>query len=135
MEHLQRCSAAAFSAALDDFDPGSSAPFGGRLQLRMSSDACTDAERVPTATVAPAPFTDDSAGLPHVCGMAEGQLWSFPLDTEWLRRHITLLESMGPFGNFLVFGPMYPEAELISEVDATAAYTAKTTPCSAPLPP
>ena len=53
--------------------------------------------------------------------MAEGQIWLFPFDTEWLRRHITLLESLGPFANLFVFAPMYPEARLISEVDATSA--------------
>ena len=124
IELLQTRPAAPFSCAVDD--ARHTALESGTMWLRMQSDACTDSQRLPNDEVAPGVVTclRDSAGMPHVCGCAEGVLWLFRLDTEWLRRHITLIEGCGPFGNVYMFAGLYPLAQLLQETDASAAAAA-----------
>ena len=51
-----------------------------------ASDCCTD----------PAPTPENASPHPHVCGVADGIFWRFKFEGEWLHRHITLTESLGP---------------------------------------
>ena len=85
-----------------------------RSAITMSSDSCANPEPVP----------ENMHPVAHVCGVAPGFFWRFPLTGEWEERHITLTEGLGPLVNMMVLMPLYPGAECVMGVDATAAAVA-----------
>jgi hypothetical protein len=89
---------------------------------RLASDACTGDEDDDDPARATAARKGEAT--PHVCGVADGIVWLYKLDTEWRRRHITVIEGVGPAGNVLTFAPLFPHAQLVLETDATAAAAA-----------
>jgi hypothetical protein len=52
--------------------------------------------------------------------LADGVFWRFKLTGEWLHRHITLTESVGPAINALVFARRYCNDIFVLGADATA---------------
>jgi hypothetical protein len=89
---------------------------GGSLQpIRTHAfDTCTDPQPTPTN---PNP-------TPHVAGMVDGLWWRFALTGEWLDRHITLTEAIGPAIGALVGVPRFPHDINVLASDATAAAAA-----------
>lgn len=73
---------------------------------RFASDSCSDVEH------------------PHICGMAGGLFFRFPLEGEWRHRHITLTEACGTVLCIMIFPKYFPKYELMVEGDATAALAA-----------
>ena len=85
-----------------------------RSAITMSSDSCAE----------PQPVEENAHPIAHVCGVAPGLYWRFPLTGEWEERHITLTEGLGPLINMMVLMPLFPGAECVLGVDATAAAVA-----------
>ena len=81
-----------------------------RRVVSGASDCCTD----------PAPMPENAHPQPHVCGVADGVYWRFKLTGEWLHRHITLTESLGPALNTRMFAWRFCNDIFVHEVDATA---------------
>ena len=75
---------------------------------RFASDSCSDVPH------------------PHICGVAAGLFFRFPLEGEWRNRHITLTEGCGTELCGMVFPPYFPNYELCTEGDATAALSGVT---------
>ena len=82
-----------------------------RRVVSAASDCCTD----------PSPTPENAHPQPHVCGVADGLYWRFRLEGEWLHRHITLTESLGPALNTSMFARRFRNYILVLETDATAA--------------
>ena len=101
--------AASFWSGIDE-----SARIGGsptdlatlRFAPRLTSDACSDVER------------------PHICCVANGLYFRYPLEGAWRRRHITLTETCGTQLGKIVFPRYFPRGELMVEGDATTALAA-----------
>jgi len=81
-----------------------------KMVVTLSSDCCTN----------PTPTLDNPSPQPHLCGIANGVFWRFCLEGEWLHRHITLTEALGPAVNTLVLAPLHPDAIIVLGCDATA---------------
>ena len=113
---LDTVACAPFTCAMPDAELARENP--STVWQRLASDACTgdDAEDPALQVMA-----ERGATSPHVCGVADGIVWVYPLDTEWRRRHITVIEGVGPALNVIVFAPIFPRAQLVLETDATAA--------------
>ena len=77
-------------------------------------DTCTD----------PTPTALNPSPQPHVAGMVDGLWWRFKLTGEWLHRHITLTESIGPGIGALSTVPLFPHDINVLASDATAAAAA-----------
>ena len=81
---------------------------------RFASDSCSDVAR------------------PHICGVAAGLFWRFPLEEEWANRHITLTEACGTVLCNLIFPKYFPEGQLMVEGDASAGLAAARGTAAAP---
>ena len=73
---------------------------------RFASDSCSDVAR------------------PHICGVAAGLFWRFPLEDEWANRHITLTEACGTVLCNIIFPRYFPVGQLMVEGDASAGLAA-----------
>eukprot|EP00965_Chrysotila_dentata_P061914 2051251-Pleurochrysis_carterae.AAC.1 len=75
------------------------------LNMRMASDA----------------YIDSSGGA--IFGACAGDWWLFLLAGDWLCRHITFLESVGPCVNIIMFGAPLARAnvDIVLDGDSTAA--------------
>ena len=73
---------------------------------RFASDSCSDVE------------------FPHICGMAAGLYFRFPLTGRWRRRHITLTEACGTKLCLIILSEYFPGVQLMVESDATSALAA-----------
>ena len=85
-----------------------------RRVVSGASDCCTD----------PSPMPENALPHPHVCGVADGVYWRFKLEGEWLHRHITLTESLGPALNARMFARRFCNNIFVFEDDATAGVAA-----------
>lgn len=81
-----------------------------------ATDCCTD----------PEPHEFNCNPRPHVAGFCEGYFWRFPLEGEWLKKHITLTEATGPALSVLQTVPLFPDEINLLASDATAALAAGT---------
>lgn len=71
--------------------------------LVLASDACTD------------------AAFPAIFVHAHGICVRVPLVDDWTKVHITVTESLGPAVGSLEIAPLFPQARLLAQVDATSA--------------
>ena len=98
-EQLQRRPAASFMSAIDD----SAKDFTSTARTYSSSDACTDAERT------------------SIFLSSQGVAFDFVLDSEWLSRHISVLEAVGETFQFIEYGRILSDEEHVIEGDSYPA--------------
>ena len=111
---LHTRNAASFWSGVDDTEDGSAGFNGLTFAPRLMSDSCSD------------------VAAPHICGMAGGLYFRFPLEGAWRRRHITLTEACGTSLCLIILPPYFPNLELLVESDATASLAAAEATAAAP---
>ena len=86
-------------SAIDD----SAKDFTSTARTYSSSDACTDAERT------------------SIFLSSQGVAFDFVLDSEWLSRHISVLEAVGETFQFIEYGRILSDEEHVIEGDSYPA--------------
>ena len=79
----------------------------------FASDACTDAPHLPGTFSGPAIFAN-----------CEGSVFLIPLDEQWLRRSINVIEGTGNAVSAIVYGHIHPNEKIIGRGDNVNALNA-----------